>query len=551
MSATFRSRPAVRRARAWLLTLLTALPVLSVAACGGGGGGGGPPGLQAGADVNGEWSVEVTPVSTTGSCTASASTDPMTAEHVPATGFFSLGGFLDGRMTGVEVALNGSFTDTGETFDYNGKLTFAVDATSFSGTITMTNRTAGCSATGSVRGVRAAKYDLLPSGVPLEFDDPLVLTFDRPIDASTVAANSIAVQASRRTLAGTTSLIAPNVLQFVADEMFPVDVDVLVRVSDAVRAADGRACSTAVVTRHTLAFSEFFRFRLESPDGQVALDTTAAGEVVLSAPANTSGQRWRFNRIGYGEGTNTYRLRNDFFRSDRLLSGGDGTADATMGSSLVLVDAKKWFAPTLADGFRLRSQSSPVSALVRTTALPGGSVRVLDGSDPQGEWLLRPIERIADGVPSVAMNVGEIIQASLTNTDPTGLRDVDRFINLYSFELPFQATVTITLRSSDMDSWLMLLSDDTFDDTSLVAWRQSLFAEDDDNGGADLEALSPRDSRLQLAMAPGRYFVAATTFGANDTGNYRLQATAVESSGTAPLTLTPVPVGSMPATKKR
>lgn len=42
-----------------------------------------------------------------------------------------------------------------------------------------------------------------------------------------------------------------------------------------------------------------------------------------------------------------------------------------------------------------------------------------------------------------------------------------------------------------------------------------------------------------MPLAPGRYFVAATPFSANEVGDYQLTATAVESGTPSPLQLMP------------
>lgn len=545
MAATPRSRRSGSNAASSFVFLLAAA-LLPLSACGGGGGGS-APGLQLGVDLNGGWSVEVVHVASSGSCLfLSEGTSAFAVLHEPATGTFALADTFDGTLRGLEATMAGVIPDTDGEIGYQSKLTFVADGSSFTGTLSLAQAATGCSLLVSLRGVRAMTFDVQPSQEDLDYDDPIQVVFDRPVDVTTIATGEFDVSISRTSIPIDVRQVAPSVVEIVPVTMLPVDAAFSVRVTSQVRSLDGRACSSAPVTRRTKAFSEEFRYRIESPDGQVALDTDINHDTLLSIPNNTSGQRWRFNRFGSGTPA-LYLLRNDLFGSQLALEGSDGANVAVMQVYGIPASGQRWYAPTSADGFRLRNEFLPDSSLVRTSPLPGGTVLNASGSDPEGTWVLRPLERIVDGVPSIALRIGERIDAALATTDPTGLRDVDRFTNLYEFELAFTATVTFTMRSSVVDSWLVLLSDDTYDDTSLVEWRRSILGEDDDAGGADLGALSLRDARLQQTLAPGRYFVAATTFGANVTGAYQLEATAVESAPGATPTLVPL-VGAGRAT---
>lgn len=542
MSALLRSRP-VRRSLRPSFLLLLATAFLPFAACGGGGGGSAPPGLQVGVDLNGPWSVTFTAATVTGTCfpTGNVSTNSMQLVHDRAAGSIVLANDLSGALRGLESTLRGVAQLGGSTIEYTAVLTFAADGTSFSGTLEMLLPGQSCTASGPLQGVRAMGYQVFPGpNDRLEYDEPIDLVFDRAVDPTTVDQFTIQVLDSRQPIGGTLTMLDDRRVRFVADELLPVDARIEVDVSDDVRAVDGRAAGirpNEVVQTEQL--SEFFRYRIESADGQVALDTQPSGAVTLSLPNLTAGQRWRFNRIGYGAATPVYLLRNDSFGSARALEGSDGGIDSLMLTYTTVPSGMAWFAPTRADGFRLHSALLPQSALTRTSELPGGAVRNQSGSGPEANWLLRPIERIGVGMPTIALNVGDRIQAALQSTDPVGLRSPTHVTNLYRFDLAFPATVTIAQRSNVFDSWLILLSDDTFDDNSLVIWQRSILAEDDDTGGTDLDALSIRDARLQMPMEPGRYFVAVTTFNSGDVGAYQLTATAVESGTQLPLVLMP------------
>lgn len=549
MSALLRSRPARRSLRSSFLLLATAC--LPFAACGGGGGGS-APGLQVGVDLNGPWSVTFTTDSVTGTCfpTGDVSTSSMQLVHDRAAGSIVLANDLSGPLRGLESTLRGVAQFGGSTVEYTAVLTFAADGTSFTGTLEMVFSGQSCTASGPLQGVRAMGYEVFPSpNDRLEYDEPIEIVFDRAVDPTSVDEFSIEVQISRQPIAGTLTMLDDRRVHFVADELLPVDTRIEVSVTDDVRAVDGRVAGLRpkpVV--QTEGLSEFFRYRIESPDGQVALDTQPSGAVTLTAPNLTAGQRWRFNRLGYGAATPVYVLRNDLFGSARALEGSDGGIDSLMLTYTTVPSGMTWFAPTRADDFRLHSAFLPQSSLTRTSELPGGTVRNLAGSGPEAQWQLRPIERIAVGMPTIALNVGDRIQAALANTDPVGLRSPTHFTNLYRFDLPFAATVTLAQRSNVFDSWLVLLSDDTFDDTSLVAWRRSILAEDDDTGGNDPDALSIRDARLQMPMEAGRYFVAVTTFTTGQTGDYLLTATAIENANGTP---TPLRLQLVPGVPKR
>ena len=270
-----------------------------------------------GVDINGEWSLQVTSGAFTGSCgPVDPSVGAAVVTHQQATGAFAIGSSFAGTMRGVEVTLQGR-TNLGNDVDYSGKLVFATDGTSFDGTVTLRVVGTDCVADAVFHGVRPMKFDVLQAG-PIEFDDALVLTFDREIDASTVIGNSVLVSVGGSQLSGTTQLVTPNSIEFRPDALFPVDAELQISVDNDVLAADGRACTDAIVTRRTEPMSEHFRYRIESPDGQVALDTLATGDATLSIPGNTPGQLWRFNRDGY-IGTPEYSLRNDLFGSEGLL----------------------------------------------------------------------------------------------------------------------------------------------------------------------------------------------------------------------------------------
>lgn len=91
---------------------------------------------------------------------------------------------------------------------------------------------------------------------------------------------------------------------------------------------------------------------------------------------------------------------------------------------------------------------------------------------------------------------------SLTGSDCT-LGD-GSYVDLYSFRVSGSRSVTITLRSSQFDSFLVLFS------------SSGTVVDSDDDGAGGL------DSRITMNLTAGTYVIAANSLDAGETGTYTL-----------------------------
>lgn len=524
---------AARRSRLLLCSLL-------LAACGGGGGGGAPiPELAIGVDLTGFWSTDATLQSTTAGCPP-RSFQPRSGlefRHDRAGASITLVADSDqivGTMRGVAADLNGS-VDGGQN-NVAIALTFAQDGSSFTGTLKMTTGGTSCDYVLAVSGVRAMDViatDPIDNEIEVPFDSHIVVEFDRQVDPATIDSRSVVVESNGSRIPGTLN-IAGSLVEFVPDQMLPVGTEVSVQVSQRTASLDGRVLGRPIIrTFRTMRISEDFRYQLQSPNGAVALDTEAASVTSLSLPdAADAGQSWRFTDLGPYGIAGSFLLRSDAFVNERVLSIGDGVAAAPMATppnfALLTADVV-WSVLEADDLVRLKSTASnPPELLVRTNDLPGAIALRGSIADPLVDWRLVALERIVTPFPTVAFNPGELILAELLTTDPVGMRPA-AFANLYTFDLADPTQVKLTMRSADpnIDCFLFLCSDDCRNDAQLFNWNRCVLANSDDDGGGDPEALSLRDSRIETTLPAGHYFVVATTFHANRTGNYQLRAETV------------------------
>jgi hypothetical protein len=110
----------------------------------------------------------------------------------------------------------------------------------------------------------------------------------------------------------------------------------------------------------------------------------------------------------------------------------------------------------------------------------------------------------------VPVQVGQTIEGQLQEGDWTDVFFDGSLTDLYEINLEAGQQITVTMSSSAFDTYLSLLRGPG---DQLV---------DNDDG-----AEGQTDSRLSYrAQAPGRYFIAATSFGAAKQGPYRLQVKA-------------------------
>lgn len=120
------------------------------------------------------------------------------------------------------------------------------------------------------------------------------------------------------------------------------------------------------------------------------------------------------------------------------------------------------------------------------------------GDDPTG-----PSLTCTGGSP---LAVGGTVNGTLQQGDDL---DIDgAFLDRYALSVTSSATITITMRSNEVDAFLWLL--DAEDETVIDS--------DDDGGGGD----TGLDARIQRSLDRGCYWVEATSAFAGPTGAYTL-----------------------------
>lgn len=96
------------------------------------------------------------------------------------------------------------------------------------------------------------------------------------------------------------------------------------------------------------------------------------------------------------------------------------------------------------------------------------------------------------------------VTAALTGYDCLTADDTESFVDYYELNVYETTWVDLYLESYDFDAYLMV-----FDE-----WDE-LIAEDDDGGEST-------DAWVTVKLPPGRYYIAATSFDAGETGAYTL-----------------------------
>jgi hypothetical protein len=112
---------------------------------------------------------------------------------------------------------------------------------------------------------------------------------------------------------------------------------------------------------------------------------------------------------------------------------------------------------------------------------------------------------------AVQVNPNPIITGALSTSD---FKFDQRFLDIYQITIDADVTLKIDLSANGLDTRLLLVQVNA--DQSLG----ELSLENDDNG-------SGTNSTIQAALAPGVYWLGATSFSANATGSYRIDTTVV------------------------
>jgi hypothetical protein len=105
-----------------------------------------------------------------------------------------------------------------------------------------------------------------------------------------------------------------------------------------------------------------------------------------------------------------------------------------------------------------------------------------------------------------AYSIGQTVSGSLGSAS-CRLQSDGSFIDMYEMTVSSQRTVTITMRSNAVDSYL-------------IVWNRSsgaVVAFDDDSGGG-------LDAQLTHTFPAGTYIIGANTFDAGETGPYTLSS---------------------------
>lgn len=111
---------------------------------------------------------------------------------------------------------------------------------------------------------------------------------------------------------------------------------------------------------------------------------------------------------------------------------------------------------------------------------------------------------VEDPCRSRFVNIGSSVTASLTAYDCVTADGTESYVDYYELHVTASTWVDLYMESYDFDAYLML-----FDE-----WDE-LIVEDDDGGEST-------DAWITVKLPPGRYFIAATSFDADEEGLYTL-----------------------------
>ena len=133
-----------------------------------------------------------------------------------------------------------------------------------------------------------------------------------------------------------------------------------------------------------------------------------------------------------------------------------------------------------------------------------------------GAYTLKVSERIARPSAIVNVTLNTPMTGELTESDDEA--DDGSYFDLYRLTARAGESVTITMRSSAVDSYVVL--------GQMVDGQWSQIAFDDDSGGG-------KNARLQHSFdTAGEYLIRANTVGANATGSYTLRVDRTGATGT-------------------
>ncbi len=133
-----------------------------------------------------------------------------------------------------------------------------------------------------------------------------------------------------------------------------------------------------------------------------------------------------------------------------------------------------------------------------------------------GAYTLKVSERIARPSAIVNVTLNTPMTGELTESDDEA--DDGSYFDLYRLTARAGESVTITMRSSAVDSYVVL--------GQMVDGQWSQIAFDDDSGGG-------KNARLQHTFdTAGEYLIRANTVGANATGSYTLRVDRTGATGT-------------------
>ncbi|MGE3174617.1 MAG: Ig-like domain-containing protein [Planctomycetota bacterium] len=393
------------------------------------------------------------------------------------------------------------------------------------------------------------------------YDAPIVVAFGRAIDQTTTT-GSIAVLGPDGLVPGSVSVVGTSI-RFQPTRLLEAGATFRVTVNTSLRAADGGQIAAPVSASFStgLVLEDFFFAVSWVGDFDRLLDTDVGGDARVTAGSTTSptpGQRWRFDQVFHDGRAAYFTMRNDQFASDAALESADGSVDALMVpySAITAVPSGQIFEFEQVGGsIMLKSLFQGTGRALSAFDLGGGlrSARIRDvaGAGDSVLWRLYPVAPIVPAFPIASITTNAILDGELTASDPTGLRP-GRFAKLYAFDVEVPTVLTVTMRSSILDSFLFLMTDNCLADADLAVWAaQCTIQANDDGGGGDPDALSVLDSRIDEVLPPGRYVLGATSFSFEEQGAFVLSTSAVPARAARPVVVQRVETATASETKAR
>ncbi len=128
--------------------------------------------------------------------------------------------------------------------------------------------------------------------------------------------------------------------------------------------------------------------------------------------------------------------------------------------------------------------------------------------------------------PVTPLTIPQTVNGTLSTNDCRSVVDDNSYADLYSFSAQTGQRVAISLASATFDAYL-----------TLIAPNGSTIASNDDDVSSDSRI--PRGSDYFIVPLTGTYIIDASSFSANEVGNYMLSLTTTTSGGNCTYTLTP------------